>query len=168
MSVIACRITKTGYELAADSISVRWTTQDKGKRTNFSKLTTINEMDLGGSGKLSEIGMMFVFARTHRPDEPTAGDILTFLAEFSKWKKDHAGDGNLEASYLLGFRGCIFNVTGWAVEEVKNFDAIGAGMDFALAALHLGHSARDAVEVATELSIYCEPPVKVVRRAFNS
>lgn len=41
-------------------------------------------------------------------------------------------------------------------------------MDFALAALHLGHTAEEAVEVATELSIYCEKPVQVIRREDNN
>ena len=164
MSVVACQITDSGYELAADSISVRWATQDKGKRTTFSKLTAINGLVIGGSGAISELGMMFTFAKTHRPKSAHEDDFLSFLAEFSKWKKDHIGDGGLNASYLVGYQGLVFNITGWAVQQVTSYDAIGAGMDFALAALYLGHSAKEAVEVATELSIYCEPPVKVIRR----
>ena len=52
--------------------------------------------------------------------------------------------------------------SGWAIGRVADFEAIGAGMDFALAALYLGHSVTEAVETAIELSVYCENPVQVL------
>jgi len=164
MSVVACRITKGGYEIAADSISVRWATQEKGDRSKLSKLTSINGLDIGASGDVGEIGMFYTFASTRRPERPTEAALLEFLAEFSKWKKDRIGGGDLKAAYLIGYEGHVFYVSGWCITEVATFEAIGAGMDFALAALHLGHTAEEAVEVATELSIYCEKPVQVIRR----
>jgi len=45
------------------------------------------------------------------------------------------------------------------VQRVEKFEAIGAGSDFALAALFLGKDSREAVEVACQLSIYCEEPI---------
>jgi hypothetical protein len=44
------------------------------------------------------------------------------------------------------------------VHEVFDFISIGAGEDFANAALYLGHTPKEAVKVACELSCYvCEP-----------
>jgi 20S proteasome alpha/beta subunit len=37
--------------------------------------------------------------------------------------------------------------------------AIGSGCDFAIAAMHLGATAEEAVELACELDIYCSLPV---------
>jgi len=37
-------------------------------------------------------------------------------------------------------------------------------MDFALAALHLGHTAEEAVATSIELSIYCEAPIQVIKK----
>ncbi len=54
----------------------------------------------------------------------------------------------------------VFEIESFFVQEITDFAAIGAGRDFALAALHLGHDARKAVEVACKLSVYCEVPVK--------
>ena len=45
--------------------------------------------------------------------------------------------------------------------------AIGAGEDYALASLHLGHTAKEAVETACELSVYCERPVKSLTRRLK-
>lgn len=50
----------------------------------------------------------------------------------------------------------------WIVDDVpvpfrieEPFHAIGSGRDFAAAAMHLGHGARRAVEVACQLCGYC-------------
>lgn len=45
------------------------------------------------------------------------------------------------------------NPTPIVIED--KFHAIGSGRDFAIAALHLGHSAREAVEVACKYDVYC-------------
>jgi hypothetical protein len=37
-------------------------------------------------------------------------------------------------------------------------------MNFALAALYLGNTAKRAVETAIELSIYCEAPILVIKK----
>lgn len=46
------------------------------------------------------------------------------------------------------------------VDEILKYHAIGAGMDYALAALYLGATAVQSIETACELSIYCEYPIK--------
>lgn len=42
---------------------------------------------------------------------------------------------------------------------IDRFHAIGSGRDFAMAAMHLGKSAREAVEVASEFDIYTSGPI---------
>lgn len=50
-------------------------------------------------------------------------------------------------------------LNGLFVNKVKNYDAIGAGMDFANAALYLGHNPKEAVEVACKLSCFVSEPI---------
>lgn len=167
MSVVACRINKDSYEIAADSITVRGSTQDKGDQTTHSKLFELNGLIIGGVGFCEELGLLQLFVTTHQPAMATEAALLEFLAEFSVWKKRKLDKPKLENSYLIGVRDTVFYVNEWHITRVTTFEAIGAGMDFALAALHLGHTAEEAVCVATELSIYCEAPIQVKRRTFQ-
>jgi ATP-dependent protease HslVU (ClpYQ) peptidase subunit len=161
MSIVACRILENGFDIVADSITTRGNTQTKGQTTTRSKLFEVNEMIIGGVGFARESALFHLFAKTHTPVRADESGFLEYLSEFSDWKKKKTNDANLENSYLVGYRGKVFVLNQWLVEEVRTFEAIGAGERFALAALHLGHSAEKAVETAIELSIYCEYPIQV-------
>ena len=163
MSVVACRIKKNGFEMAADSIMVRYSTQSKGDRGNFSKIAEINGMQIGSVGYAEESSLFFLYCSTRKPAAATESAILEFLGDFSEWKHKKVGKYIGGNEYLFGFHGKVFHINGWQIEEVTTYEAIGAGMDYALAAMHLGHSAEDAVEVAIHLSIYCEAPVIKIR-----
>ena len=54
MSVVACRVTKEGYEIAADSITVRGHTQTRGQNTSHSKLFEVNDLVVGAVGSAEE------------------------------------------------------------------------------------------------------------------
>jgi ATP-dependent protease HslVU (ClpYQ) peptidase subunit len=86
------------------------------------------------------------------------------MGEFAEWKKKKSGNEKIENSYIVGFCDIAFYINGWLIEEVKTFEAIGAGMDFALAAMHMGHSAKEAVQTACELSVFCEQPIQVIKK----
>lgn len=164
MSVVVCRALNGGYEMAADSITVRGYTQTRGGNSSFTKLFEANGMDIGTSGTVEEASLMRLFAGTHRPARADELAILEFMSEFSIWKNDKMGDASLNNSYLIGFDGVLFHVEGWAVSVVTGYEAIGWGFDYALAALYLGHSAAKAVETAIELSVFCEGPVQTITR----
>lgn len=168
MSVVVCRIVDGGYEMAADSITVRGYTQARGENSSFTKLFEVNGMDIGTSGTVEESSLMRLFAGTHRPARADELAILEFMGEFSVWKNGRTGDASLGNSYLIGFDGVLFNVEGWAVSVVTGYEAIGWGFDYALAALYLGHSAEKAVETAIELSVFCEGPVQTITRIVTN
>ena len=163
MSIVACKITEDGYEIAADSISVRGSTQTKNN-TNRSKLVEVNNMVIGSVGLAEESSLLQIFAKTHQPASATEEGMLEFWSEFSTWKKKRTDHGSIENAYFIGLDGVVFYLHEWLIASVVSYEAIGAGMDFALAALHLGHSAEDAVETAIELSVYCEAPIQVIKK----
>lgn len=166
MSVVACKVTENGYEIAADSITVRYTTQTRGQ-TKHAKLFEINGMVVGGVGSAQETALLRIFAKTRQPADANEAAIVEFVSEFAEWKNKRMKDSDINNRYILGFDGKAFLVEGWFIDEILTYAAIGAGMDFALAALYLGNSAEKAVETAIELSIYCEPPIQVIKRERN-
>lgn len=165
MSVVACRVDRNGFEIASDSITVRGYTQTKGQTSTYSKLYEANSIVVGSVGYAEENSLFRLFVETHHPTQANENSLLEFMAEFSDWKKKRTDRGNIENSYMIGFSGSIYTVEAWHVEKIKSYMAIGAGMNFALAALHLGHTAKKAVETAIELSIYCEAPVIVIKKS---
>ena len=116
-------------------------------------------MIVGGCGYAEEISLLWHYMRTHKPESATEKDILDYFVEFSKWKKDYSGNGSITNTYLLAYQGHLFEVEHMFVYEIKDYIAIGAGRDFANAALYLGHSPKKAVKVACELSCYVAEPV---------
>lgn len=155
MSVVAVRVNKDKIEFAADSIVISGAT----KRDNNVKLFEINQMIIGGVGYAQETSLLSVFAKTHSPLDNTEKAILDFFFEFGKWKKDLNLGFDSENIYIFGYKGKAFYVQNLYVREVTDYEAIGAGRDYALSALYLKHSAKEAVKVACELSCYVSEPI---------
>ena len=62
---------------------------------------------------------------------------------------------------LVALAGKLYTVGGdFAVSTRGEYAAIGSGSDFATTAMHLGRTAKQAVEVATELDLYTGGNVK--------
>lgn len=157
MSVVAAKVYDNRIVMAADSILVKgWSKSTNG---NFTKINQINGMIVGGTGNAKELSLLWHFMRTHRPDGNTEKEILGYIVEFSKWKQDLIGEGGISNTYLLAYDGHLFEIEDKFVYEIKDYDAVGAGEDFANAALYLGHSPREAVKVACELSCYVAEPI---------
>lgn len=157
MSVIACEVYDDRIELAADSIRVRgWSQRTDGKST---KLARVRDVVVGGAGLASENGGMQLFLQSHRPVRPDVESILVFLGEFADWKRSRTGDAKIENQYIFAFDGHAYTTHDYFVDEITTYEAIGAGEDHASAAMHLGHTPTQAVQVAIDLGVYCEGPI---------
>lgn len=157
MSIIACKVYPDRIELASDSIRVSgWSQRTDSKTT---KLARIGDVIVGGAGLASENGLFQLYLKTHRPSAPTIDAVLTLLSEFADWKLSKTTDASLENTFILAFGGKAFITSGYFVDEIANFYAVGAGEDQATTALHLGHSPVEAVQAAIDLSVYCEGPI---------
>lgn len=166
MSVVAAKVYEKEIIMAADSILVKgWSKRN----SNFAKIAEINDMIVGGTGSAQEMSMMWHYMQTHKPASATEKDVLTFIIEFSKWKGDMGGGSNLENAYLLAYKEHLFEIEYMFVHEILDYVAIGAGEDFASAALYLGHSPQEAVKVACDLSCYvCEPIIEYKMNKENN
>lgn len=158
MSVVAAKVYADRVTMAADSIMTKgWSKTNN----NFVKINEINDMIVGGCGLSQEISLMWHYMTTHKPASATERNILDFIVEFSKWKRDLTGDGTVQDTYLIIFEGHLFEINDMFVFEIKDYAAVGAGEDFANAALHLGHTPKEAVKVACDLCCYvCEPIIE--------
>jgi len=166
MSVVAIKVTDTEIVIGADSIRVRGTTQEKDQ---FAKLAEVRPGFIIGNVGESQGGFLLrTYAATHIPRATDEEAVLSWLHECAGWlhqqneydKPKITGGQN---SFLIVFGEKAFYSHNYYVREVLDFFAIGAGMDYALAALHLGRSVEEAIDCACELSIYCEKPVNIMR-----
>lgn len=158
MSVVAVRKTDRKIKIAADSISVcGWTRMEKTIKK--AKLFKVNGIIAGGVGLASENLLLENFCLTHQPHEATEREVLNFFIEFNNYLKD-LGLSKYTNAFILCFKGKAFLIyEDMYVNEINEYAAIGAGEDFALAALYLGHSAKEAVKTACELSAFVAEPI---------
>lgn len=161
MSVVACRVYEDRIEIASDSISVSGCTQRRYAPESYSKLLQVNGLVIGGVGRCEEIALFMMYCATRKPSAPTTEAVLEFVTDFADWKKTKTElEYGQECDYILVFEGKAFYIERFWVSTILDYSAIGAGMDYALSALYLGHDVHKAVETSCELSIYCEPPVQ--------
>ena len=160
MTVIAARKTSDSITFAADTLISDGFVKATSSDLIFSKLFEQNDMVIGTTGDCFEGTLMELFSRNHKPVDATRMSVIDFLVEFREWARKKEGGFSPHNGFLISYRFKLFRVVaGLDVYEVKEFEAIGAGQDFAKAAMHLGHSPREAVEVACKLSLYCSEPI---------
>lgn len=166
MSVVAVKKYEDKIVVAADNIVVSGWNRNDGKHFKQVKMEKINDMIIGFSGCLQEGSLFLSYAATHKPDSSGFKDMLKYAVEFRKWKKDYdisEPDNNekdkIINQYLVVWDGHVFCITGYDLVEIKDYYAIGCGEDFALAALHLGHSPQEAVKVACDISCFVAEPI---------
>lgn len=159
MSVVAVKLYADEIEMSADSIVVCGSRKELFYGHN-TKINQINDMIIGTSGTCEESSLMWLYAKNHRPAAATERDVLDFIMEFADWKRSRTGNSNIDNHYLLAFGGKAFHIQNYLVLEVDKYSAIGAGADYALAALYLEKSAPEAVKVACDLSCFVSEPIK--------
>ena len=159
MSVVAVKVEKDKITIGADSILVSGYTQEKDK---MAKLFQNEWMVVGDVGEAQEGALFQIFSKTRKPREASVEAMTEYLFDFFSWKREKTDADKLENSYVIIFNKKAFLIEGFYVKEITDYAAIGAGMDFALAALYLGSSVQDAIKTACHLSILCEEPVNII------
>ena len=159
MSVVAVRVEKDKITIGADSILVSGYTQEKDK---LAKLFQNEWMTVGDVGDAQEGALFQIFSKTRKPRESSVEAITEYMFDFFQWNKEKTENNELSNSYIIIFERKAFLVEGFYVKEIKDYAAIGAGMDFALAALYLGSSVSDAIKTACHSSILCEEPINII------
>jgi len=160
MSVVACKIYEDKVVIGSDSIELYET--GTLERKKMSKLRKVNKMVIGSVGTCEEGNLFFRYCKSRQPEGISIENIEDFMFDFSKWKQNRTNSSLLENAYILVYNGFAFKIENFLVRTIDKYSAIGAGMDFALTALYLGHDVKSAIKVACEHSIFCELPVNLI------
>jgi len=159
MSVVAVKVKKDKIVIGADSILVSGWTQEKDK---LAKLNEVNGMVIGDVGDAQEGGLFLVYCKTRKPREASVDALVEFMSEFQDWMNNKIGETKLTNQYVIVLDKKAFMMEGFFIKEVTDYTAIGAGMDFALSALYLGNSVKEAIKASCHLSVYCEEPINII------
>ncbi len=162
MSVVAVRKEKSKITIGADSIRISgWGTQEKDKSAKLFAVS--KEMTLGAVGSCSTTSLFRDFIENHLPKTNEEYGWTMLMREFASHLGEMKSSPKFEDSnFIVVYKSKVFFLGGYFVREVKDYYAIGAGMDYALAALYLGASVEKAIKTACHLSIFCEEPVNVI------
>lgn len=172
MSVVAARVYKDKITMSADNITCfGWTKDTRQLSGKIYKIS--NELIFGGCG-LAKVNSLFrSFLINHQPRDCSEESVLEMMLEFTeyykkKFDKNSADEVFERFNALIGYKNKLFYVGyGLYISEVQEYFAIGAGEDFAKAALFLGHSTAEAVKVACELCCYVAEPIETYSIQFK-
>jgi ATP-dependent protease HslVU (ClpYQ) peptidase subunit len=159
MSVVAVKVEKDKITIGADSILVSGWTQEKDK---LAKLNKVNDMVIGDVGDAQEGALFLMYCKTRKPREASVEALVEFMSEFQDWMSKKVDVTKLGNQYVIILDGKAFMMEGFFIKEVTDYTAIGAGMDYSLAALYLGNSVKESIKAACHLSIYCEEPINIM------
>lgn len=137
-----------GRSLAADRLA-----NTGGLRGSVTKIFRAGELLVGGSGDFAFVLAMVGWVQRGR--DPAA------FPEHQKNKDDWQPILVIEKSAPIQ----LYDRTPFPVRFEQRSIAIGSGRDFAMAAMYLGRSAKEAVEVAIALDVGCGGPVDVLELA---
>jgi len=159
MSVVAVKIYKDKIVIGADSfVGFNYDTQLKDKNV---KIFSHKEITIGTVGYTTDCSLMRVFSRDKKPSRSDEEAMTEYIVEFIDWCKKKDVNYKMESNFMIVFKSKAFLVAGLYVKQIKKYEAMGAGMNMAQTALALGKSVREALEIACELSIYCEKPLNI-------
>lgn len=160
MSVVAVKIEKNKIVIGADSfVGFSYDSQLKDKDVKIFKQ---NGLIVGCVGYATDCSLFRVFSKTRKPSGSREEDILEFVVEFIDWCKRKDNNFKLTSNFMIIFEKRVFLVTGnLYIKEIRTYESMGAGQNMAQTALMLGKSVKESIEVACELSIYCEKPVNI-------
>ena len=159
MSVVAVKIYEKEIIMSADSIIVNGESdKTPGGR---GKIFEVNGMLIGASGYAHEGIHMALFAENHTPLSMDDREMTKYMNEFYNWREKEFGTSSedFNTQFLIAYKGKVFYCSGPYVGEVNEYYSIGAGKDYAAAALYLGHSPAEAVKVACALNCCVSEPI---------
>lgn len=118
---------------------------------------------LAGTGAAEGNALMRLYLENNRPREASEYAVTEFITDFRKWAHDRAKDPNLATQFLLAVDGVAYEIHDYYIALVTTFKAMGAGLEYAEAAMYLGQTVEQAIRAACHLSTACNEPIRVER-----
>lgn len=166
MTVIVVKRGKEGvFEMAGDSMATSWHhREDETKKTVkvFKQEYADNtHLLIGATGSCEQAGLMNLFIRGNFiEDFNNEKEVINWLEKFYIFIREKDNRLNsLDNQWLLAKGDKCYFCHNYYVAEVKEFEAMGCGRDYALGALEMGADIEKAVEVACKYSPFCSEPI---------
>lgn len=171
MSIVAVRKYPKTIEFASDT-QTTWGHNKEGMKkeyndkqiSSYGKVFQVNDMTLGCAGSVTDISLLQIFSKTHKPKVADRDSILEWLIEFKEWAVKKGADKDIRIHAIMVYEGKIFSFYDFLlVEEIEEFWAVGSGMFLAVGAMEIGATAESAVKVASKYDLYCGGKVRKLR-----
>jgi len=163
MSTVVIAKSDKGWVLGCDSQVTRGYNKHDGKQLSVSKIFKANGVVVGGVGRVSDLSLLNVFLKTHKPKDVSSGAILDLMVEFMEWCKKKDSTYKMESDFIFAFKNNAFQVCGGLdVSCIKDFWAIGSGMFVALGVMEGKGSMKQALEAATKYDLFSSLPLKII------
>ncbi len=164
MSVVAAKIYDKKIVIGADSQSTSYW-HNKNLTNKIYKVSS--KFVIGGVGYTAHNQLMRLFCETNKPASSRERDILHFFVSYHEDMLKRDKDYMPYNSWLIVFDGKCYQVTDdLMIGKITDFDAIGSGHEFAKSALYLGHTVKEAIKVACDLTVYCGEPIEIFEVAI--
>jgi ATP-dependent protease HslVU (ClpYQ) peptidase subunit len=159
VSVVAVKIYDTKIVVGADSQSTSYW-HNKSYTNKIFKIT--DSFVIGGVGFTSHNQHMRLFCETNSPASNRERDIIQFIVDFNSHMKKKDDKYEPYNSWILVYDGAAYQIgSDLFIRQIKDYEAIGSGHEYAKSALHLGHSVTESLKVACDMTIYCGEPLEV-------
>lgn len=159
MSVVAVKIYDDRIVMGADSQSTSYW-HNKNSTNKIYKIS--DDFIIGGVGHTSHNQMMSMFCETNKPAGNRKRDILEFIIQFHDFMKKKSTEYTPYNNWLMGFSGKAFWITAdLLIQEIKDYHAIGSGMEYARAGLYFDKTIKESIKIACDLTIFCGEPIEI-------
>ena len=164
MTAIALWHYQDRIEIAADS-GIFWGGHGMKEDTSVKIKSPRDDLWIAGTGFCSEINLFDLFCSSRHPEANSRHGVLRFFSEFIAWKKTFSEKTTQENTYFLVFKSTPYIIDqGFDVQEIKvsTFNSIGAGMQECKAAMYLGKTPKESVELAIRINTWVSGVVQSV------
>ena len=170
MSVVVLKKYEDRIEISSDSCVSNGVENIDHQNGACKKLIRINDIIVGGCGDLYEVQLLQYYLKTYEPKLASQYDLQKLIYNFIQYKRKGLGivdrlkhkffyDNRVKNSYIFVFNNQCFYVEGTVISLIKNMYAIGSGKLTAYAALRVGMSPHDAVEMSCKYNFGVSEPI---------
>ena len=153
MTVIAAKVGKKGIVMSCDSqMSRGWHTKSTGYQD---KIIEGSDFMIGVSGSALLMPLLTMYAKNHPIGEGGIDRVTEWCLEFLDFCKKKTDSWNQNGQLILAHHSGLYAIEEWLPLKVSDFCATGSGYQYAEAAMYLGKTTSEAVDVAIHMAYGC-------------
>lgn len=153
MTVIAAKVEENHIVMSCDSqVSRGWHKKSTGYPV---KIIDGSDFIIGASGAAVLMPLLSAYSKNHQIGDGGADRIIEWCFEFLEFCKKKTDSWNQEGQLILAHGSGLFVIEQWLPLKIDDFCAVGSGFQYAEAAMYLGKTTEEAVDVAIHMDYGC-------------